>query len=230
MAKPWDQDQDLNTVARDIMGVTGNQHAEAADTDAGTHVRTRPGEGYTPPGGGRPGAPSIDNEPLQYNKPDRDQTFGVRDDEEADGPPPPVKPKRPNVPQDPSEFEAVWAERAERARLAQQEPTGKLLGVVKYDPPITVKGGETVLVAPYDPMTGIGHPQIDHDLVVQQLEQKLHLAKIEATEAKRRKIVNRDIKIHIRGGQVTRVFLTEDDVELVIELEAALAMINHYRK
>ena len=100
--------------------VPRDAHIDLVEGEEGsTHFRTRPGEGFTPPGGGRPTGRTNDNTPLNYQVRNIEtEEYGVRDNEELYAPPAPVEPKDYQRPVMPEEFEAIWQERALKAQAA----------------------------------------------------------------------------------------------------------------
>jgi hypothetical protein len=101
MDRPWEE---LIPIA------ARGDHAELVDSDVGEHVRTRPGEGYTPPGGGRPTGRVHDDAPIPYHQGKHDTEFGIRDSEELNFSPLPER-SADGVPKQPAEFEAAWQDR-----------------------------------------------------------------------------------------------------------------------
>jgi hypothetical protein len=123
-----------------VQSQSGNGYVEEVVSDVGEHVRTRPGEGFTPPGGGRPTGNTVDNTPVPYHQHEHNQEYGVRDSEELYVAPPAVRPEDGKAPTQPQEFEAVWMDRyLKRTQHANSKPVApKLILPATYNAASTV--------------------------------------------------------------------------------------------
>lgn len=117
-----------------VQAQSNNGYAEEVNSDVGEHLRTRPAEGFTPPGGGRPGAPTIDTAPIDYRQGTHDREYGLKDTDELASPPPPVRAGEGKPPMQPQEFEAAWQDRYLQRTAAQQtQPKPKLILPANYN-------------------------------------------------------------------------------------------------
>ena len=165
--KPWQVEIEAKQQAPAAQTRVG-EYAEEVETEAGPHVRTRPGEGFTPPGGGRPEGQTLDNAPINYGVKHLEVEYGIRDNEELYAPPPPEMPKKPGLPVMPQEFEQTWQDRYMRRTEAAAAKPGAIVNTEAFLRP---EKGVTVGAS--------GSLEFPDDQKIAQLEQQLQQRKDE---------------------------------------------------
>jgi hypothetical protein len=202
MDKPWQE-----IIPPSALG----DYAEKVESEVGSHVRTRPGEGYTPPGGGRPTGPVHDDSPMPYHQGRHDTTYGIPDTEELAAPPQAERAPDGKAPMQPQEFEAAWIDRF-------RERTQKALAA-------RPAGSALILPADYEPA-----PVAELDDEVVTLQRKLRAAEQRADQRKRdaewgasHSVLVLHVDLTTGGAKAT---LTSASTEQEIDPKVGLALIH----
>jgi hypothetical protein len=190
---------------------------EIVESEYGEHERTRPGEGYTPPGEGRPQGRTVDNAPIDYRVRQAQDTYGdgVFAPEDLYAPPPPEPPKPGQTPMLPQEFEAIWHKRALERQA--REAKGSVINTEAF-----MRGdqkvGYDVRIDSHTPPLGPAQPAMSQlalhereldrknskDQVIAQLEAQI---KQRQEELAREKAANEDLELRIVRTNGQTVFL-----------------------